>query len=380
MVAILTRHLADRITPYNCGLGTIFCAFTLKYITWNSKKQTPARNQLELIKNILRYLILIYIIGTLISCENRSGTDVKKVEFFFHPTFEHSTKFIIDIENKRLEQFMFQDYFVETLDDTDTSEPYIVEHGDTLITYYHKTFQIEYQDLNNFLLELASAKLDTTVKHSRRVLDGIRFEVNQYNSNQDTTKLWSVSPIRTEKFEMDYIILDAFFELAYKTVDDYEGIRITEEIQMYFHYWPIRPIASNPLEIRVYDRLDGGYSLTQEEVTKWINKFPHEPIIFDFRHGSLCHCLYPALDELSKKREIYFYGKNEVNDCEKVLQEQLDKENNTNDKTGNDNRNYWKDYQEYKKVCYNNWLNNQDIKWFSTKADVLKAIDKKSIN
>ncbi|GAK91787.1 hypothetical protein JCM19297_678 [Nonlabens ulvanivorans] len=197
----------------------------------------------------MRKLIIFLLTILLISCN--SNSDLKEVQFFFAPSFLYPTKFNIDIENKTIEQYTFQDsyYEKEWIDSTS----YKQHRKDTLVVHYKKTFNIDKSELSKFLTELKLSRLDSTVEHRRDVLDGIGFRVSKINSGNDTISLTSISPSRTEEFQMDFKLLDAFFDLAYNSIDDYDGISGIENIQDYFNYGlPLRKVNENPIEYRVW--------------------------------------------------------------------------------------------------------------------------------
>lgn len=317
----------------------------------------------------MKKLILLLVIGNFISCKNNS--DLKEVEFFFAPSFLYPTKFKIDIKHSTIEQYTFQDsyYVKEWIDSTSYRE----HRKDTLVVHYKKTFKIKKAELNQFLSELKLSHLDSTVEHRRSVLDGIGFRVNKINSRNDTISLTSINPSRTEEFQMDYKLLDAFFDLSYKSIDDYDGISGIENIQDYFNYGlPLRIVNENPIEYRIWGSISGCRDDNQEFL-RILESLPNDkPVIFDLRNGSIAYCLNEVLEEYSQKKHLYIYGDKSALQSKKIMDEIKLAEKNG--KVLSELR-----IQAYEthKMIYENWKNNQKIKSFLTKEELLKTIANK---
>jgi len=298
------------------------------------------------------------------------------MKFDFYPSFYHHTQMTIDYNRKTLNINVFEDYYVEKLDYSDTTEPYIVESGDTLITFYNKTFSIEDNDLEKFKIAENKSQFNVKTFHKRRVLDGISFKATKINIENDTVFLNSISPIRNNNFKLDYALLDPLFELLYSSIDDNDGINIIEEIQEYFQYRLIRKTNDNPLEIRIYGILSGGCETKNNYLTSFLENLQDEPIIFDCRKALISYCTYSIFEELAKNRKIYFYGENKMFECFKDNQNALDEvyENNEDKDYKNE---IWDKLKKKSNSKYNNWLNNPDIKWFKTKEEIIKHIANK---
>lgn len=302
----------------------------------------------------------------LFSC--KSNSDLKEVEFFFAPSFLYPTKFNIDIKNSTIEQYTFQDsyYVKEWLDSTSYRE----HRKDTLVVHFKKTFKIDKSELNQFLTELKLSRLDSTVEHRRSVLDGIGFRVSKINSRNDTISLTSISPIRTEEFQMDYKLLDAFFDLSYKSIDDYDGISGIENIQDYFNYGlPLKKVNESPIEYRIWGSISGCRDDNQEFL-RILESLPNDkPVIFDLRNGSIAYCLNEVLEEYSQKKELYIYGDKSALKSKKIMDEIKLAEKNGEVLSELRIQAY-----ETHKMIYENWKNNQKIKSFLTKKEIIKTI------
>lgn len=298
----------------------------------------------------------------------KSNSELKEVRFLFAPSFLYPTKFNIDIKNNTIEQYTYQDsYYVKEWVD---SVSYREHRKDTLVVHYKKTFNISKSEMNKFLNELNSSRLDTTVEHRRSVMDGIGFRVSKINTKNDTISLTSISPDRTEKYQMDYKILDAFFGLAYKSIDDYKGISGIENIQDYFYYGlPIRKVSENPIEYRIWGSISGCREDNQEFLTLLQNLPIDKPVIFDLRNGSISYCLNELLEEYSQKRKLYIYGDKSALSSKKIMDEIKLAEKNGEVLSELRIQAY-----ETHKMIYENWKNNQKIKSFLTKEDVIKTI------
>lgn len=326
----------------------------------------------------MRLFLIVFLLVSISSCneDNNAITTTEKVEFYFEPSFAHPAKFTIDYSNKTLDIDVFEEYYVEQLEYSDTTKPYIVEHGDTLINYYNRAFKINERNFQKFVTAERRSGFTESVAHGRSVLDGIWFKISKLYSNHDTLLLRSRSPDNSATFKMDYKLLDALFDILYSTVNDSEGIAIVEDLQHYFDIAPIRITRKDPLEIRVHNYTFGGCRISKDYLKSYIYTIPNKPIIFDFRNGSLAHCLYWVFEEIGKEREIYFYGKNEVNKCFKDTRKLLEEYNSNSDNPDIRSKS-WERYKKKKELMHSRWKENRNINWFSTREEVLKTIANK---
>ena len=302
----------------------------------------------------------------MLSCNN--NTDLKEVQVLFGPSFLHPTKFTIDIKNKTIEQYTFQNsYYVKEWIDTTS---YREHRKDTLVVHYQNTFPIDNETLNKFLSELKESQLDSTIQHQRAILDGIGFRVSKINVKNDTISLTSNITSREIESKLEYKILDAFFELSYNSIDDYNGISGIENIQDYFSYGlPIRKVNKNPIEYRIWGSITGCRE-DNKEFLEILENLPNDkPIIFDLRNGSIAYCLNEVLEEYSQKKQVYIYGDKSALESKKIMDEIKLAEKN-----GEVLSELRTSAYETHKMIYENWKNNQKIKSFLTKEEVIKTM------
>ncbi len=316
-------------------------------------------------RNTLLFLLSIL----LFSCKN--STNLKEVQLLFAPSFLYPTKFTIDIENKTIEQYTYQDgYYVKEWIDSST---YREHRKDTLIVHYQKTFPIDNKTLNEFLNKLKRSQLDSTMQHREPILDGIGFRISKIDKKNDTISLTSNITRRNEQSQVEYKILDPFFNLAYKTIKDYDGISEIENIQDYFSYGlPIRKVNNRPLEYRIWGSISGCRADNVEFLTLLQNLPIDKPVIFDLRNGSIANCLNEVLDEYSQKRELYIYGDKSALNSKEIMDEIKIAEKN-----GEVLSELKKQAYETHKMIYENWKNNKKIKSFLTREEIIKTITNK---
>jgi hypothetical protein len=316
-------------------------------------------------------IILTFLIGILYSCDNNQK--LKKVEFLFAPSFLNITKFTIDIENKTIEEYSSQTSYTEYKKNEENQIKEITK--DTLIVHYKKTFKISNENLQDFLNELELSQLNKSLKHGEKCLDGVGFRISKINMKNDTISLTTSNPLRNNKYKTDFKILDAFFKLSYKTINDYKGICIVENIQDYFNYGlPIRLVNKNPLEYRVWGSVSGCREDNQKLIA-FFNKLPNnKPVLFDLRNGSFSICLYEVLGDFSKKKQLYFYGKNETLEYKKIIEKQKteieDAKKNNKDYSHLEEQ-YKDNLWNYKESISVNKLLNKNIKFYFTKEEIL---------
>jgi hypothetical protein len=247
----------------------------------------------------------------LISCVSKEE-NLKEINIEFYPAFVKPTKFTIDINNRTIVQYQYQTSIMYYDPDSikwGSFYAHRVKYKDTLIVYYKKTFQINKVDLNKFLQSVNENKLDSNIVHDRIVLDGVSFKFNTINFKNDTFSLTSVCPDRHEN-KLDYKYLDAFFEFAYATINDYKGVCLIENIQDYFSYGlPIKFISNEPLEYRIWGTISGCRN-DNPKLLEFLKQLPiDKPIIFDLRNGSFSPCLYELFDDYGHKKNLFYYGK-----------------------------------------------------------------------
>lgn len=241
-------------------------------------------------KNCIKVMIGLIIGLLLLSC-NR--TSLHRMEFLFTPAFHHHSQFEIDLDNKSLVYYNYlKDYKRKTYSNKQV-----------------KTYSIKKEDLDQFLNQMYSVKLDSTVDYSRRILDGIGFKVCKYLSNSDTICLTNNSPDRNNNYRNEYILLDGFFQLVNKTVTDQEGLSYIENIQDYFDYGlPIKKMANEPLEYEVWG------AVTENELVElddFFNRLPvNTPVLFDVSNGSISEDALKVFEKYQSVKQLYFYGFN----------------------------------------------------------------------
>lgn len=317
----------------------------------------------------MRNTLLLLLSILLFSCKN--STNLKEVQLLFAPSFLYPTKFTIDIENKTIEQYTYQDgYYVKEWIDSST---YREHRKDTLIVHYQKTFPIDNKTLNEFLNKLKRSQLDSTMQHREPILDGIGFRISKIDKKNDTISLTSNITRRNEQSQVEYKILDPFFNLAYKTIKDYDGISEIENIQDYFSYGlPIRKVNDKPLEYRIWGSISGCRADNVEFLSLLQNLPIDKPVIFDLRNGSIAYCLNEVIEEYSQKRELYIYGDKSALSSKEIMDEIK-----LTEKNGEVLSELKKQAYETHKMIYENWKNNKKIKSFLTRKEIIKTINNK---
>uniref|UniRef100_UPI00404B9AD5 hypothetical protein n=2 Tax=Flavobacterium sp. TaxID=239 RepID=UPI00404B9AD5 len=257
----------------------------------------------------MKKIILLVLLGTLISCQDNN--QLKEVSLYFRPSFLPSSIFKIDVEHNTIEQITCKKTY--NLKEFDASTAYEIMNNDTLIVFFKKTFEVEKSNLNKFINEIHLSQLDSFAMHGKTHLDGVGFDVFKISTKNDTISLKSLNARRTEEFKMDFKILDAFFELAFSSIDDYDCISMIENIQNYFPYGlPVKKISNNPIEYRFWGSL-GGCRDENKELLDFLNELPDKkPVIFDLRNGSFSMCLKEVFSEFEQKKNIYYYGSEDL--------------------------------------------------------------------
>ena len=288
-----------------------------------------------------------------------------KIVYEFYPAFTTPIHYTIDIERRTLSQ---------------NSKQFVTEqsiHGSNEII--NKQYQINLNVLETFLEKIESAEIDSSIQRSSDVLlDGITFRFSKINQWNDSISLISTSPDRKEKYQNDYKILDAFFELTNNTIkNNNKGQSLTENIQDYFDYGlPIRKIDGKPLEYRVWGTISGCKDRNETLIT-FLDSLPqNEPIIFDLRNGSFAPCLTELLQESAEKKQIYFYGNFELNKLDldiEIKEDELSEaeKDNSSGLVGKIKLQLNELRNDRKRISKEKSLN---INLFRTKGEILKTI------
>ena len=143
----------------------------------------------------------------------------------------------------------------------------------------------------------------------RLILDGIHGSVSKYHEGVVQEKLLIRSPDR-EAFELDYKILDAFFELVEPEVNDREDLmEYVEDIKSYFDYGlPIRQVSEDPLEFRFWGAITAN---EVEDLYSFFATLPaSQPIIFDCRNfPAMGNMFHVDFEELNDSHQLYYLVK-----------------------------------------------------------------------
>lgn len=193
--------------------------------------------RLAIIHKDLKKFIFIILFIFIASCNSNN----KEYKFEFYPAWINPTEYQIDLKNKELKIHSFEHLNWS-------------KENDTTITHLSKQFKINNLHLNDFINEIENITIDSSfVNGDDDYLDGFAFKFSKINFKKDTITLTSLNPTRNMRFEIEYKILDAFFKLVYKTINENKSVSLTENIQNSFSYGlPIKKTNDNPLEYRVW--------------------------------------------------------------------------------------------------------------------------------
>jgi hypothetical protein len=235
-------------------------------------------------KKLRKYFyILLIIIFSSCNLEN-----TKEINYEFYPSFSSPISYKIDLRKDFL----------------------IIENDE-----YSKKIRIKENHLKSFLNEIQSAKIESSLNHTKQLLDGIDLRISIINRKNDSIILLTSSPKRAGEELIDYKLIDPFFDLVNKTINDSKGQVLTENTQNYFDYdLQIRKINSNPLEYRIW----GNYK--EKEIIDFLDKLPNEPVILDSRYD-FPYDIFKHLKKLKSPKEIYFYGLSDLTEAETKLRE-----------------------------------------------------------
>lgn len=319
-------------------------------------------NNLNLTLNKL--LIFIFLLS-IFSCNTERN--IEKIEYEFYPAFFSPITYTIDLDKKILYQNSKSYKYKST-----------IQGSKNLI---NKEYNISNENLTSFLNEIYEIELDSSIVHQQYVLDGIGFKFNTIDQRNDTISLTSVSPNREEEYKLDYKVLDAFFQLANKTINDNKGLSITEKIQDYFVYGlPIKLMNTEPLEYRIWGTISGCES-DNPELIKFLDSLPNDkPVVFDLRNGKFAPCLSSLLDKFNKSKELFYYGNYYLTDTDlylETIKDQLrEAEKDSNSPMVGSLKVRIRQTEKFKKEVENKIIYNQNN--FGTKEELLKAIANKS--
>lgn len=293
----------------------------------------------------------------LLSCNK---TSLNRMEFLFTPAFHHHSQFEIDLDNKSLKYYNYlKDY-----------------KGKVYSNKQVKTYSIKTEDLDQFLNQMYSVKLDSTIDYSRKILDGIGFKVCKYLSNSDTVCLTNNSPGRNSNYRNEYILLDGFFQLVNKTITDQEGLSYIENIQDYFDYGlPIKKMADEPLEYKVWGAVAENELV---ELDGFLNRLPiNAPVLFDVSNGSVSENALDVFEKYQSVKQLYFYGFNGYVSLKELKDFEMGKLKQTYK-----HKEFYGDVNLEKEVeirIDSNWKTVGNLNAFKTKEELIKSLYLKGV-
>jgi len=314
----------------------------------------------------MKYILIVLYSLIFLSCNGQNN--FKKIEYNFKPSFLHKTRFTIDINKKTLEQYTYQDRY--RIKEKGNGKSYKVRFVDTLIVHNQNRFTIPKSDLKYFLNEITDVKLDTNITIKKFVMDGIRYSINLSNKKNLVTINSNYTKRGVDETKTSYTLIDAFFNLSYKILNEKESIKTLENIQDYFDYGlPIKKVSNEPIEYRVWGSVSGCRD-NNSELINLLNNLPNKkPVIFDLRNGSFSYCLNAVLIEYSKKKQIFLYGDKSANRSKKILDE-IELAEKNGEKL---NKLRVQAYETHKRI-FNRWKENKSLNSFLTRDEVLKTI------
>jgi len=299
----------------------------------------------------------VNILLSLVGCKKNS---VESIGFLFTPAFNHHSQFEIDISNE------FLVYYNNV---KDCAYPNQNKPLDCQVEEY----SIHPKDLNAFLDQTSSAQCNSTIDHSRTLLDGIGFRVCKVLHTGDTLRLTSSSPRRTKEYKKEYILLDSFFDLAYKTISNYKTVTYLEDIQHYFDYQlPIKRVSNIPLEYRIWSRIDDD-DQTQLALIHFLDSLPSDkPVLFDVRNGGMSVQSQAIFETYHFEKKMFFYGYNGLLSLKEIKAYEAD-----HLKRRYRHPEFFGDFDFDKEIEFQikqKWQTLSCLKTFQTKKELLKAL------
>ncbi len=304
------------------------------------------------LKSNVRIVLLLLLTWVCIAC-NESDS-IRQMKFDFVPGYNRNSSFVVDFDRNVLE---FGNLNSKANIDRDI-----------------KTYKISSETISKFKSQIHLIDLDTPLNHSRGLLDGIYFRACKILRNQDSICITTQSPERISAFELEYHFLDAFFELGYKTIDDYKSLCCLENIQDYFDYGlSIKQSETNPLEFRIWGSVFGD-ERDNKMLTMFLNGLPKDKVIvFDVRNGSINERAISIFEEYGKFHQFFFYGYNGAYSIKELKEYETARFKRTHKHPefyGDINQE-----EEIEKRLVENWRTVGSLKSFRTKRNLLHYLN-----
>ena len=159
------------------------------------------------------------------------NSNLKEVDFIFLLSFDPYSFFKIDVKNKTL---ILEQKRRKTNEDNVANARFEIKGKDTIAILYRDTFDIDSKELARFLRMSGTLGIDSVTIHKHRVADGGGFQYTAIDYSNDTTILACWAPDTSKEYAKEIKLLDAFYKLAYNTIDNREGRTVVESSQRYF--------------------------------------------------------------------------------------------------------------------------------------------------
>ena len=128
---------------------------------------------------------------------------------------------------------------------------------------FNKTYKFTEKEFEKTKIVLEQEIPDSIITKSEAARDGGGFEINYFRKNKKKSKLIVQNPkLNPNKFIQELKKIDSFFEFAYTIVKDSAGIKNLDlSYRPFYTKLPIRKVSENPLEYKVWGRINGNASL-----------------------------------------------------------------------------------------------------------------------
>ena len=133
----------------------------------------------------------------------------------------------------------------------------ISRNRDTIFS--NKTYHFRNREFKRFKDESNKNIPDSIIRKYESALDGGGFVINYFKKNRTSSKLITRNIfINSDKYEVEYKLINSFFDFMYSIVKDNEGLQILDEsYHPYFSGLPIRKVSEKPLEYKIWGTISG---------------------------------------------------------------------------------------------------------------------------
>ena len=254
--------------------------------------------------------IPFFIISALLftSCFNGSNHS-EKYNFEFYSSWHPPVFYSFDEDSVSLKIYSISNrYKIEERINNDLTDV-------TFIVHFYNSYNLQKSVSRSFFKKLNKFDYETSVTLGESRIDGSGFVLKKIN-DKDTLRIICQNPRRNdETFNKEFNLLDIFFDLVYNLSLSEKDDSITRELySKYGRAIRFKELSRQPLEYSIWGK--ESFETRKDDSLRmldFLNDIPStQPVLIRVNHSRIDH-----FSNYIDRRNLYFYGDNQVDKCYK---------------------------------------------------------------